>query len=81
MDHFLLFFSRWGSDLPLLFFGVLSFFVRLAFPDLRVRITVIDFPILNPALVESIVIEEISQLFIASRTFSWCDLTASLAGC
>ena len=39
-----------------------------------------DIPVLIALLAVFIIGEEISQIFISARTFSWEDLAASLAG-
>jgi polysaccharide biosynthesis protein VpsQ len=62
-------------------FGLLSFLLRVAFPIPTIRALKREIPVFTLVLVVFIITEEISQIFIPARTFSWGDLAASLAGC
>ena len=46
----------------------------------RIQVLKRDVPVLTLILAVFIIGEEISQIFISARTFSWEDLAASLAG-
>ena len=61
-------------------FGLFSFLLRIAFPHPIIRALKRDIPVLTLILAFLIIAEEISQIFIPVRTFSWGDLAASLAG-
>jgi polysaccharide biosynthesis protein VpsQ len=61
-------------------FGLLSFLLRIAFPVPCFRALKRNIPVLTLILALFIVAEEISQIFIPARTFSWGDLLASLTG-
>ena len=61
-------------------FGLLSFLLHISFQDPRIQIMKREIPVLNLILAVLIIGEEISQIFISARTFSWEDLAASLAG-
>ena len=61
-------------------FGLLLLLLRIAFPVPLIRIMNRNFPVLTLVLAVIIVVEEISQIFIPARTFSWGNLAASLAG-
>ena len=63
-----------------LLFGLLSFLLRIAFPIPFIRTLKGEIPVLTLALAFFIIAEEISQIFIPARTFSWEDLIASLTG-
>jgi VanZ family protein len=61
-------------------FGLLSFLLCIAFPTPHIRALKRDIPVLTLVLALFIIAEEISQIFISARTFSWEDLFASLTG-
>jgi VanZ family protein len=61
-------------------FGILACLLTLSFPGKSEPLSGIHLPVAIGLLAVFIVLEEISQLFIRSRTFSFIDLTASLAG-
>jgi VanZ family protein len=61
-------------------FGLLSFLLCMAFPIPSIRALKGNIPVLTLALAFFIIAEEVSQCFISTRTFSWADLAASLAG-
>ena len=60
--------------------GLLSFFVNMAFSASRLRI--IRFSVLKGSFIVWAIVtaEEISQLFLDHRTFSWGDLMSDYAG-
>lgn len=62
----------------LLLFGGLSFILHLAFPITRNK----RFPILKGCLFLAlfVTLEEVSQIWISSRSFSFLDLTADYLG-
>jgi VanZ family protein len=61
-------------------FGLLSLLLRIASPVPLIRIMNRNFPVFTLVLAVFIIGEEMSQIFIPVRTFSWGDLAASLAG-
>jgi VanZ family protein len=61
-------------------YGILASLLMLSFPENKFRLVNKPIPVAAGLLAVFIVLEEASQAFILTRTFSMLDLTASLTG-
>lgn len=60
--------------------GVLSFLVNLIFKAEKTRLFSLDFLIGSLVIILVVTLEELSQLFLIHRAFSWVDLVFDLGG-